>query len=124
MTPYLATRSGVLVGHELVVGDAGLIQEHACGLAVGAGGGSEQDGLDLGGGSLADLDGLGGLGLGGGVLGQGLLAVQLALHVDLTGLELGGLTVVPVLNGTVVAGDTGVDLGVVAAFGAGEVLAL
>ena len=43
--------------------------------------------------------------------------------VDLSVLILLSLTVVPVLNGTVVAGDTGVDLGLLAALGAGELLA-
>ena len=107
----------LLADHQLVVSHAGLVQEHPGGLAVGAGGGGEQDGLDVGGGSVTDGDGL--CGLGGGVLGQGLLTVQLALDVDLTGLELGRLTVVPVLDGTVVAGDAAVYLGLLTAVGAG-----
>ena len=67
----------VLLAHDqLVVGNAGLVQEHTCGLAVGAGGGGEEDGLGGSYGSVTDGDGLGSLG--GRVLSQGLLAVLLS----------------------------------------------
>ena len=97
----------MLVGQELFVCKACLVQQRASDLTVGAGSGGEQPcavvcvlrGSRLAAAGLFCID--------------GTLVSQLRTCnvVNLTILVLLCLTVVPVLNGTVVTGDTAVNLG-------------
>ena len=108
----------VLIGKELFVSKAGLVQQRASDLTVGAGCGGEQPCavVCVGGrsGFTADLFGV-----------QGTFVGQLGAFdvVNLTILVFLRLTVVPVLDRTVVTGDTAVNLGLFAALGAYKLLA-
>ena len=134
----LLGQGGVLIHHHGLIADARVGQELLGHDALGAGGGGEEE--EAGVGSLR-------LGFGGGLCafqlhgggrrsGSGRVGIALKGHavpevlgdgaahvIDLAVLELLGLAVVPVLHRTIVAGNAGIDLGLLAAVGAAILLA-
>jgi len=110
------------VCHHLYVGNSRFVKEHCRSLAVGAGGSSEEDSRGLVfNGRLTYARGLVNYDVCRAVNGR--FACELVLRVNLSLLVFLSLTVVPVLNGAVVAGDTAVNLGLFTAFGANKLLA-
>jgi len=107
----LACEVLVFLNKELIVCDSCLVKHRSRYLALGAGLCCEEDGLCALCRSLCCYSRL--------VCGAALSLENACLRlVNYAVLELLALTVVPVLNGTVVACDSGINLGLVAALGA------
>ena len=114
LNAHFTAELGCFLGEDGLVGDLCLVQEELCSSALRTGLAGEEH-KSIGRHGLLLLKNLKGLAI------ERLLAVKLRINLSL--LILLGLTVVPVLHGTVVAGDSGVNLGLLTALGTDELLA-
>ena len=117
MNTILLCEGGILICINLFKSNAGLIKEVFCHFAVGAGGGCKKHYLII----------TASAGFGfcycRGVLSRNKLLTEFNGIINLSVLVFLRFTVIPVLNGTIVASNTAVNLGLFTAMGAGINLA-